>query len=206
MEMKLIGSEHLRICLSPFDMVHYDLTCETIDYENTETRRALWDMFDEAKHRTGFDAASGKISIKVYPEKSGGCEIYITKLNNNVSPPETDMKTAENEYAVPVLSYTVYGFPGLDALLSACKCLFLSGYTGDSKAYADTENTGMTKFYLLVSEKCPRPLGKLSYRADNSFICEFGKRIECDEPEAYFYEHCNEICSKNAVEILSKLC
>ena len=78
--MNLIREDKLKVLLTPFDMMKYELTCEKLDYENTETRKAIWSILDHAKHETGFDAAIGKIRIEVYPEKSGGCAIYITKL------------------------------------------------------------------------------------------------------------------------------
>ena len=63
-------------------MEQYQISCEDIDYDNTSTRRVFWELFDHAKRQTGFDAASAKIYIQVYPDKSGGCLMYITKLEN----------------------------------------------------------------------------------------------------------------------------
>ena len=86
LELNLMGQDKLRVILTPFDMIKYDLTCDKIDYDNTETRKAVWSILDYAKHETGFDAATGRICIQVYPEKNGGCEIYITKLQKNKFP------------------------------------------------------------------------------------------------------------------------
>lgn len=137
--MTLLDKGKLKICLTPFDMVHYDLTCEKIDYDNTETRRALWEMFDEAKHRTGFDAADGRICIRVYPEKSGGCEIYITKIGDKISPSENDMSYTAKDAVTPQFARApaVYSFSSLEDILSACRCLRASGYSGESSAFFD---------------------------------------------------------------------
>ena len=79
MEISLTDGEGLRISLTPFDMIHYELTNDSIDYGDTRTRRVLWEIFDKAKEQTGFDAANGKIKISVYPQKNGGCLIFITR-------------------------------------------------------------------------------------------------------------------------------
>lgn len=205
--MTLLDEGKLKICLTPFDMVRYDLTCEKIDYDNTETRRALWEMFDEAKHKTGFDAANGRICIRVYPEKSGGCEIYITKIDENASlSDDTVGYTAKDTYsALNIRVAAVYGFPGLDQLLSACRCLSSAGYSGESHAYSDPFG-GKLKYYLMINESAPRYSGKSSYKNDNMFMSEFGKRCVSENSKAFLDEHCELICEKNAVEILSKLC
>ena len=80
MELIVISNSKLKIMLTSEDMREYSLDCNTLDYENTETRRAFWSILDEAKQRTGFDAASEKVFVQVYPSKKGGCEMYVTKL------------------------------------------------------------------------------------------------------------------------------
>ena len=80
MELILINSNKLKIMLTEADMIQYELDFNTINYDNIETRRAFWNILDEAKHRTGFDAASDRIFIQLYPSKEGGCEMYVTKV------------------------------------------------------------------------------------------------------------------------------
>ena len=201
MEMTLLETGKLKICLTPFDMVKYDLTCDKIDYDNTETRRALWVMLDEAKHKTGFDAASGRICIKVYPEKSGGCEIYITKLERGI--PELPSK--EMAYTQSIKTDSVYYFSSLDRLLSACAALAENGYNAESAAFFTTEK-GKYTYYLKISESSPAIYGRPAISCENIFMGEFGKKCVCEQNEAFLFEHCFPICENNAVEILSKLC
>ena len=203
----MLDAGKLKIALTPFDMVRYDLTCEKIDYDNTETRRALWEMFDEAKHKTGFDAASGKICIRVYPEKSGGCEIYITKLDGSLSLPDDTMSYTAKEScaASSVKLAAVYSFSGLSRLLSACRCLKAADYCDDSSAYYRVCG-GKTEYYLQISERSPRFSEKFPYKSENLFMCEFGKKCLAENSTAFLCEHCIPICEKNAVEILSALC
>ena len=201
MEMTLLETGKLKICLTPFDMVKYDLTCDKIDYDNTETRRALWVMLDEAKHKTGFDAASGRICIKVYPEKSGGCEIYITKVERE--PPK--LPSNEMTYTQCMKTESVYFFVTLERLLAACDALAENGYDGESSAFFREEKSGYT-YYLKISESSPALYGRPTISCENIFMGEFGKKCVCEQNEAFLFEHCTPICENNAVEILSKLC
>ena len=64
-------------------MDYYQLNSETMDYDDTATRSAFWRILDRAKKQTGFDAARDRVLIQVFPRKSGGCEMYVTKAAPN---------------------------------------------------------------------------------------------------------------------------
>ena len=80
MELIKISDSKLKIALTPTDMEKYSLDIQTMDYDKTQTRSAFWQLLDEAKHKTGFDAASEKIFVQIYSSAGGGCEMYVTKL------------------------------------------------------------------------------------------------------------------------------
>ena len=88
MELIRINENKLKIMLSEGDMKQYALDCASLDYDNTETRRAFWSILDEAKHQTGFDAASQRVFVQLYPSKEGGCEMFVTKLGSPPLPVE----------------------------------------------------------------------------------------------------------------------
>ena len=67
MELIRIGDSKLKITLTSDDMTQYDLDCDTMDYDNTETRKAFWDILDHAKQITGFDAAGDRVFVQLYP-------------------------------------------------------------------------------------------------------------------------------------------
>ena len=73
MELLRIGESKLKVTLSSEDMERYSLDGDSMDYDNTETRSAVWQILDEAKHKTGFDAGGEKIFVQVYPARGGGC-------------------------------------------------------------------------------------------------------------------------------------
>lgn len=149
MELILISDSKLKIMLTRDDMQQYALNCDTIDYDNTETRRAFWNILDEAKHQTGFDAASERVFVQLYPSKEGGCEMYVTKLG---------FASAANSRALPpggasrrgVLRSRIcaYRFDTLDDLLAVCRRVADIAPGVPNSAYRD--DGGM--WYLILDE------------------------------------------------------
>ena len=189
LELHLIQNDKLKVLLTPFDMMKYELTCESLDYDNTETRKAIWSILDFAKHETGFDAALGKIRIEVYPEKSGGCAIYITKLAKNDLPSSEDMnETSEKQSSAEGKNAVVYQFDRLDDLLAVCRALEHRAYKGRCLLYFEHLPKGGTRYFIEIDEG--PPVSKRSrYLRENLFIGEFARRIDGTEAHAYLAEH-----------------
>ncbi|MBE6665359.1 MAG: adaptor protein MecA [Ruminococcaceae bacterium] len=206
MEMNLIREDKLKVLLTPFDMMKYELTCEKLDYENTETRKAIWSILDHAKHETGFDAAIGKIRIEVYPEKSGGCAIYITKLKKIDSLTCEPMnETNEKITSLPKTVKTVYEFQETESLIRVCRFLAHRGYHAPSRAFFEQFPDGDIRYFLQITENQPTYPKKMKYLRENLFIEEFGTRLESEESAFYLCEHTTSICKENAVETLAAL-
>ena len=206
LELNLIREDKLKVLLTPFDMMKYELTCEKLDYENTETRKAIWNILDYAKHETGFDAAIGKIRIEVYPEKSGGCAIYITKLKKSELPSREPMN--ETNAKTPPVSKkinTVYEFKETDSLIRVCRFLAHRGYHEKSHAFFEGACEGSIRYFLQITENQPSYPKKTKYLRENLFIEEFGTRLESGESAFYLLEHATPICRENAVETLAAL-
>ena len=187
MELILINNQKLKIMLSKDDMRDYDISCDSVDYSNTETRRAFWSILDEAKHRTGFDAASARIYIQLYPSKSGGCELYVTKLSSS--------PTESCPVRPPQGRELAFGFEGIGPLLRVCRRLALIGFSGGASAFRDE----MNRACLFLSGVDDTFLDRLS------FIGEFGEELDPSDLHAYIDEHGSCICSDNAVELLAEL-
>lgn len=203
-----MGQDKLKVILTPFDMIKYDLTCEKIDYDNTETRKAVWSILDYAKHETGFDAARGRIYIQVYPEKNGGCEIYITKLQKNELPSAGNMNESNGKAAtvIPRDISAVYRFDDAENLMRVCKFLERRGYSAGSGAFMEETPHHRYRYYLLISESAAPLQGKKAkFLRENLFIGEFGTRVETENPLPYLKEHCTCFCEENAVHILASL-
>ena len=146
MELIMINENKLKITLSVCDMKQYCLDCSTIDYDNTETRRAFWSILDEVKHQTGFDAASQKVFIQLYPSKEGGCEMYVTKLG--FTAPDESIDIAEQEDIG-----LAYHFTELDPLLRVCRQLNSMKNCDNVEAYRADDG-----YYLMLGGTPPDSL------------------------------------------------
>ena len=79
MQFRVISSNEIRVVLSSEEMRELDISFEGMDYSDTATRRFMWELFDAVKKETGFDAAKQQTTVKVYPKRNGGCELYLLK-------------------------------------------------------------------------------------------------------------------------------
>lgn len=186
MELILIDDSKLKIMLSAEDMKLYDITCETIDYDDSLSRRAFWDILSEARDRTGFDTGKDKVYVQVYPSKSGGCEMFITKL-----PPGTDGDESRSECRSGTAKQAkkcVYRFDSLSDMMNACREMKNCGYERCSAAYADGGNG---RYYLMTDTEIP-------------LACEFRGRSCRLNSTYYISEHCKKLCD-DAVGVLGSL-
>ena len=192
MELLLISDNKIKISLTRHELDSYGITCDNIDYDNTETRRVFWTLLDEVNRKVGFDAAKSRIFIQIYPDRSGGCEIYVSKIKGeSISPPPLaiDVKKADDKPLSDTFEF--FSFDSVECLLSVCRRLKNIKYTGLSSAYSDDRK----RFYLKLENRS----GLLH------FITEFGVRHTSKSIAFYIEEHCTEICSGNAVEKLGEL-
>lgn len=181
------------------DMIKYDLDCNSASYDNTETRRAFWNILDEAKHRTGFDAASDRVLVQLYPSKSGGCEMYITKVGLLCS---TSTNPDTQSFLLPALKETslaeniAFVFKGIRFMIAACKLATRSGHIEDSCAWIDENGL----YYLFT-----KPSGETNASYFMGIMSEFGITSNNSDTLAYVKEHGHEFCTHNAIETLSVL-
>ena len=186
MELILISESKLKIMLSPDDMKEYEIDCQSVDYGNTETRRAFWSILDRAKQQTGFDAASERVYIQMYPSRDGGCEMYVTKLGALGDGKRKD-RSEKKERRKPCLAYV---FCDITSLLNACRAIDGRRIDGESSAYAGRSGQCMLFF---TPKNDARSL---------DFIEEFGDRSDPTLALAFANEHLTCICEQNAVDTL----
>lgn len=195
MELIRISDTKLKVMLSEEDMILYDLDTETLDYDNKETRRAFWQILDEAKRKTGFDAASDRVFVEVYPSKKGGCEMFVTKVGkldegSKRTKSLTAMRKKEN----------IYVFDTFDTTTLMCEKLKEIGYEGKSSVYVDN---GKGIYYLIVEERSSDSVLKNSALGEFGFLSEHGKKKSGSLMLAYIKEHCICINGTDAVNALS---
>ncbi len=208
MELILINSSKLKIMLTDDEMKKYDLDTDTIDYDTTSTRRAFWSILDDAKTRTGFDAASDRVFIQLYPSKKGGCEMYVTKLGEACRLPRVGRSGQGTPRGtvqmIPEARHGgrgrlgAYAFETMEALLCVCRRLLSLGWTGESTAYRDFRR----RCFLFLSSPDHggyAPLDELS------FISEYGTQENVEHLRLYISEHASCLCASGAVEQLGVL-
>lgn len=218
MELIMISDSKLKIMLTSEDMKEYSLDCNTLSYENTETRRAFWSILDEAKHRTGFDAASERVFVQVYPSKKGGCEMYVTKLGIFSGKKRADnedgdirinddvrgggMKNCEETISTSERFLSrrkrilAFRFDGIDPFLGACKRLYTSGYEGESSAYRTDRH-----FYLRIRDED----AEYSKGEIESILLEYAEELDSTYFDIYIGEYGSCICESEAVKTLGEL-
>lgn len=192
MELLRIGESKLKVTLSSEDMERYSLDSDNMDYDNTETRSAVWQILDEAKHKTGFDAGGEKIFVQVYPARGGGCEMYVTKLD------------AEQSEGAPVTltrgAMSIYRFSTLNLLIDVCRRLLLTGYRDESAAYSQEGG-----YYLVIREKLHNSILAANAISEYSFPEEYGVRRNGSVRLAFLREHGVCLEEFRAVERLAAL-
>lgn len=175
MELIQIGEHALKVMLTKEDMEYYAIEFERLDYENTETRRAIWNILDEAKRTLGFEAARDGLYIQAFKDKGGGCELFVRRMD---TPREVSLRRV------------LFRFSGMRPLLSACARLQNCGFSGASTAFSGDDGA----LYLTLSGGT----GVSPF----SYLCELGTSLPYSE--AFLAEHAKPLC-ENAVSALSAL-
>ncbi len=193
MELILINDKKLKIMLSPEDVAEFELDCESADYDKTETRRAFWHILDEVKRKTGFDAASERVYIQLYPSREGGCEMYVTKVGLLPAACKTQKR---GMLRVASERSLLYRFDGLAPMLAVCRELSNLGFSAPSDAFVDEGGS----YYLYING-----VRGFSMPTGLAFISEFGENEDAEAMRGYINEHAHPICTEDAIKTLGAL-
>jgi negative regulator of genetic competence, sporulation and motility len=193
MELLRITDKKLKVTLTEEDMERYQLDRDTMDYDTTETRSAFWQILDEAKHKTGFDACGSRIFVQIYASRDGGCEMYVTIAE------EEGRGRRRGEGQVRG-GESLYRFDSLDTLLTVCRKLSELGYAEKSAAY--TEGGA---YYLLIRERLESSIMSPKAVGEFSFIEEYGDRLPGSLSLFRLREHGECLSEDGAVERFSTL-
>ena len=216
MELIVISSNKLKIMLSADDMNKYALGAD-IDYADSKTRQAFRSILEEAREKTGFDAESEKIYIQLYPSKKGGCEVYITKIDDNADGERSELpkKISEHkmQYKPPERSSGIipapkrhaqkertraYSFSSCENMILVCRRLLSVGWKSHSSAFSADDG----RFFIILKDKS---FGDSPKSDKLVFITEYGISENHALITKYLCEHGNCICPAQAVEKLGIL-
>jgi len=183
MELIVISDSKIKLMLTRDDMDHY----------RGATKDILRGIMEDVRRQCGCTMMNGRIYVQMYPSRSGGCELFVTKLENrnesgDAEPGEDRVLTDYRKYIFQERgSHIIYGFDSMNNLLGTCAKLSELGYSGSSLAYYDRARR---KYYLLL--ECETHIA-VEYFGN---LCP--SRLYC-----YINEHCDLFC-QDAVEKLAK--
>ena len=184
MEIIRIGENKLKLILTDEDLKKHHLCLEGLDYDNTETRRVLWQILDEAKQITGFDAAAERTLVQAYPGRKSGCEIYVTRLSARE----------------PLVRghHSVYRFEDILSLFAVARELVHSERHYESALYRDECGA----YYLALKEQLQSSIQKEDQLSPLSFIEEYAPRIKSGVFFTYIKEHGRCLRERDALSAL----
>ncbi len=208
MEILMISDTKLKVMLDAEDLQSFSLTAEELDYNNTETKRMFWDVLSRAKQSVGFDTDGHRVLVQLFPSRSGGCEMFVSKLGllcrsecDEQGEPSLSAVIAKNprvsQSAPRGTSVSAFGFDTMACLLAVCRRLESLSYDGVSEAYLGDDR----RCYLFLSDLERTPYVPLD---EYAFIGEYGTQENANMLRHYVQEHARPICRGSAVTCLSQ--
>lgn len=195
MEFLLIGESKIKIVLSREEAEQYRLDTASPDVSEPGSRRSLWRILEQAQAEVGFNPAGDKVLIQLYPLKSGGCELFVTKLGI-LSESSARLVSRSDRIAMLSKKRTLYAFDSLEDIIGAAKAV--KAVTNDLSPKSDvyTEND---KYYLAIEE-----YGKGGEPIEFPCILEFGTGLTA-ELSNYISEHADRLTDGDGIDRFSSL-
>ncbi len=136
----------LKITLSATEICDYFGSFEDIRYDNAKARLALGNILRRAMEDTDFKLCSERLSIKVFPTQSGGCNIYFI--------------LGGGRRLMRVDRLYIYDFADCEDMLRACEQIkrisadiLLSIYTKDARYRVIIEELKMNRRLLKIGSE-----------------------------------------------------
>ena len=196
MELIVICDTRLKIMLTGEDMAHYDLGDPCKEEVSPHTREALRHILTDARAEIGFDTEGDRLLVQLYASKGGGCEIFVTKLEDTGE--ARLIKRIQGEVSDVGQKRTVWmRIETLEDLTALCRRLKAGGYRGESCLYISEGRESLWYVSLTVHELWDGTV-------DHPYLWEYGTEVK-EEISLYLAEYGRGICTDNAVERLSEL-
>ena len=184
MDFLKIGDGKILLTLSADDMTEFSGT-------RRENIRKLMIVLHEKYGCTELD---GQIFVQMYESKNGGCEMFVTKLDDKGGNIQM-MRQTDDRTVTEIRRYIlrerrgIYSFAEMNDLLFACKLMKNSGYSGKSEVFYDDS---ADSFYLMLDEESVYPGEALGALCTGT-------------TEYYLREHCRQIFGEHAAQLLAEL-
>jgi hypothetical protein len=192
MELIVISETKLKVMLDACDLEKYPLC---ISGEGVVSMKAFREILAAAREKTGFDACSERVFVQAYPSRSGGCELFVTKLGAFASYDAGGTEDDEVRYRIKSAGHSDAGdnecaiyFTTIDSLLKFCRRI--SGKVGNRcNAYACDDST----YLIIVPDKFSKLAG------------EYGGKVRSYEFAAYTIDEHAKLITTDAASVLGAL-
>lgn len=202
MELIVINENKLKIMMSKSDMQSYGLDENEFYCSITNAREILEKILHNSPICTGFENISieDKILLQLYPDKNGGCELYVTKITIDEKedalfmPQENKPKYLLPKAIIktPLISYK---FEALEDVIFASKELISRNYTGESSFYQNYDG----KYYLFMNTSGTKNDTHVE------FLAEFGESTNAENSYLMLSEYGKCLFKRDALRSLSEI-
>ncbi len=193
MKFLRIGLNKLKVSLTPADCEYYGIrsTDDPDSFDKKEVREAVFGILAEAKLRSGFDIADGKVLIQLYPSEEGSCELFVTKLGT-LTARERDEVTRSPSVTCAERVTEIFRFRDVDELILGVRAL------RDKTLVSDLFLDSLGAYYIRVTENT------IDERSSLLPLLEFGDKIP-ELPYDIEGERGRLLCRGDAIAKLSEL-
>lgn len=189
MILELVDESRLLIILSPEDMEDYQLTFDSLDWQNGHSRSVIKEFLRMACRQKGFCPGDSRLLIEAVPDEEG-CVLLVTML-----PAE---KAKRRVYRIkenhPILTPFLFRFDQAENLLAAVDRVYRQFYLPKKASCGSRLYLLNRAYYLIIygGKKLPCPVEIL--------LTEYGSYIgKGQQAAAQILEHGKLLAGEDAV-------
>ncbi len=184
MEILRIGKYAVKVSLDTEEALRYKLLSKD-STSDCDMKVEIERLLEKVAKKIDFTYSGRKLFTEIYPNKNGGCEVFISTINNDEARGQ-DVKRSK--------FVSLYAIETIDMLLKICFRLKEISFEGKSSVYYDDYDK---KYYLILENVFTK---ELKY----AFLSEYAKQIKASA-HSYVKEHYKCIIKKNGVKLLAEL-
>lgn len=215
MEIIVISENRIKISLNAKEMKKYGVDENDFHLESIDMRSILKRILHNSDQNEGFEAISpeDKLLMQLYPEKEGGCELFVTRLDIFSEEDDMLMPREVNDRFLQPKSVEkseikrkrtlCYAMDELAFVLDAAAELKKRGFAGKSDLFK--EENGRYFIFLHLNQTEGSGITEKQKSAPISFLSEFGALENSEYESLRLLERGICIFKGNALESLFEL-